>query len=71
MNNPSHEKQTMNILKADRMVHLVTFNPNKASLGETLHILVSKLDDRVVLVPGSFAFISNLTASGDKNKFLV
>ena len=36
MNNPSHEKKTSNALKADRVIHRVTFNPNKASPGEIL-----------------------------------
>lgn len=45
MNNPSHEQKTSNALKADRVIHRVTFSANKASLGEILHIPVSKLDD--------------------------
>jgi len=57
INNPSLEKKTSNALKADRKVHRVTLNPNQASPGETLHIPFPKLDDGVVLVPGSLALI--------------
>lgn len=71
MNNPSHEKKTSNALKADRVIHRVTFNPNKASPGEILHIPVPKLDDGVVLVPGTLALIFDLTVSGHANNFLV
>ena len=70
-NNPSHEKKRSNALKADRKVHRVTFNPNKASPGETLHISVPTLDDGVVLVPGSLALVFNLTVTGHANNFLV
>ena len=70
-NNPSHEKKRSNALKADRKVHRVTFHPNKALPGETLHISVPKLDDGVVLVPGSLALVFNLTVTGHANNFLV
>ena len=32
--NPNFEEKITNALKADRIVHRVTFNPNKASPGE-------------------------------------
>ena len=69
MNNPSHEKKTSNALKADRVIHRVTFNRNKASPGEILHIPIPKLDDGVILVPGTLALI--LFVSGHANNFLV
>ena len=68
---PNFEEKITNALKADRTVHRVTFNPNKASPGETLFIPVSKLSDEVVLVPGSLAVIFDLTVSGQANNFLV
>ena len=68
---PNHEKKVSNAMKADRTVHRVTFNPNKASPGETLSVAVPKLDDRSVLVPGSLALIFDLTVSGEVNNFLV
>ena len=69
--NPNFEEKITNTLKADRTVHRVTFNPNKASPGETLFIPVPKLNDKVVLVPGSLAVIFYLTVSGQTNYFLV
>ena len=71
MNNPSREKKTSNALKADRVIHRVTFNPNKAFPGEILHIPVPKLDDGVVLVPGTLALIFDLKVSGNANNSLV
>ena len=35
--NPNFEEKITNALKVDCTVHRVTFNPNKASLGETLY----------------------------------
>ena len=69
--NPNFEEKMSNALKADRTVHRVTFNPNKASPGETLSIPVPKLSDEVVLVPGSLAVIFDLIVSGHANNFLV
>ncbi|PFX34131.1 hypothetical protein AWC38_SpisGene1013 [Stylophora pistillata] len=68
---PSFEKKTPNALKADRMIHRVTFNPNRASPGEVLRVPVPKLDNGVVLAPGSLALIFNLTVAGHANNFLV
>lgn len=53
------------------MVHHVTFNPNKSSPGETLYIPVPKLDDGVVLVPGSLALVFNLSVTGHANNYIV
>ena len=69
--NPNFEGKMTNALKADRTVHRVTFNLNKAPPGETLFIIVPKLSDEVVLVPGSLAVIFDLTVSGRANNFLV
>ena len=69
--NQNFEEKISNALKADRTVHRVTFNPNKASPGETLYIPVPKLNGEVVLVPGSLAVIFDLTVSGHANNFLV
>ena len=64
-------KKTSNALKAERTVHRVTFNPNKASPGETLRIPVPKLHEGTVLVPDSLALIFDLLVSGHANNFLV
>ena len=60
--NPNLEKIS-NALKAERIVHRVTFNPKKAKPGETLRIPVPKLDNGVVLIPGSLGLIFNFTVS--------
>ena len=60
-----------NALKADRIVHRVNCNPNKAQPGETLRIPVPKLHDGVVLVSGPLAVVFNLTLSGHANYYLV
>ena len=65
------KRKTSNALKADRVIHQVTFTPNKASPGEILHIPVTKLDDGVVLVPGTLALIFDLKVSGHVNNILV
>ena len=69
--NPNHEKKRSNALKANKMVHRVTFNPNKALPGETLHISVPKLDDGVVLDPESLALVINLSVTGQANNYVV
>ncbi|PFX27083.1 hypothetical protein AWC38_SpisGene8244 [Stylophora pistillata] len=68
---PNFEKKMSNALKADRVIHRVTFNPNSASPGEVLRVPVPKLDNGVVLVPGSLALVFHLTVSGPANNFLV
>lgn len=69
--NPNFEQKLSNSLKADRTVHRVTFNPNKASPGETLNIPVPKLNDNLVLVPGSLALVFDVAVSGHANNYLV
>ena len=68
---PSFEKKISNALKADRVKHRLTFNPNKASPGETLYVAVPKLEDGAVLVPGSLALVFNLVVCGHANNLLV
>ena len=68
---PLFEKKIPKALKADRIKHHVTLNPNKASPEETLYIEVPKLEDGVVLVPGSLALLFNLVVSGHAYNFLV
>ena len=68
---PTFKEKTSNALKADRVRHRATFNPNKASPGETLNIAVPKLAEGVVLVPGSFALVFDLVVSRHADNFLV
>ena len=61
---PNYENKISNALKAHRIIHRVIFNPSKALPGETLRIPVPKLNDEIVLVPGSLALIFNLDVKG-------
>ena len=69
--NPNYENKISNALKAHRIIHRMTFNPSKALPGETLRIPVPKLQDGVVLVPGSLALIFNLDVKGHIDNYLV
>ena len=68
---PNHATKTPRALKAERTTHRVTFNPSKASPGETLYITIPRLDNNVVIVPGSLALRFNLILSGHTNNFVV
>ncbi|PFX14804.1 hypothetical protein AWC38_SpisGene21013 [Stylophora pistillata] len=68
---PSFENKMSNALKADRVIHKVTFNPNSASPGEVLRVPVPKLDNGVVGVPGSLALVFHLPVTGHANNFFV
>ena len=68
---PNYENKVSNALKANRIVHRVTFNPSKTLPGERLRISVPKLEDGVVLVPGSLALIFNLSVKGHVNNYVV
>ena len=56
---------------ADRAIHRVTFNPNKASSAEVLRVPVPKHNNRDVLVPGSFSLIFDSAFSGHTNSYIV
>ena len=63
-------KKKSNALKADRMIHWITFNPTRASSVKIFGVPVPRLDDDVVLVPGSPALIFDLSVSGEAKRFL-
>ena len=70
--NPNFEiKKTSNTLKADRAIHRVTFNPNRASTAEVLRVPVPKHNNRDVLVPGPFQPIFDSAVSGHANSYIV
>jgi hypothetical protein len=48
-------------LKAEKTVHRVTFNPSTANPGETLYVNVPRLSQNVVMVPGSFGLLFDLS----------
>ena len=68
---PSFALKTPRGLKADRFWQRTTFNPSKASPGETLYITVPKLDEDVVLIPGTLALRFDLVVSGQANNYMV
>ena len=65
------KKMTSNTLKADRAIHRVAFNPNRASSAEVLRVPVPKPNNRDVLVPGSFSFIFDSAVSAHANSYIV
>ena len=65
------KKMTSNTLKADRAIHRVAFNPNRASSAEVLRVPVPKPNNRDVLVPGSFSLIFDSAVSGHANSYIV
>ena len=70
--NPNFEiKKTSNTLKADRAIHRVTFNPNRASSAEVLRVPVPKHNNRDALVPGPFSLIFDTAVSGHANSYIV
>ena len=69
---PSHNEKTLNAIKVPRAVKRITFNPSKASPGETLYVHVPKLNQNEVIVPNSLALIFDIDLSGGHaNNFLV
>ena len=70
--NPNFEiKKTSNTLKADRAIHRVTVNPNRASSAEVLRVPVPKHNNRDALVPGPFQPIFDSAVSGHANSYIV
>ena len=68
---PSYREKMPEALKGDRTRYRVTFNPNKTLPEETMYVSVPKLDEGVMLVPGSLALVFNLFMSGHANNYLV
>lgn len=58
-------------LKADRVWQRTIFNPSKASPGETLYIPIPKLDQDIVMIPGTFSLRFDLVVSGQVNNYVV
>lgn len=53
------------------IIHRVTLNTNRTSRGEVLTVPVPKLDDGVVLMPGSLSLIFDLAVSGHTNNYIM
>ena len=69
--NPNFEKKTSNVLKAERTIHRVTFNPNTASPVQALRVPVPKFDGGVVHLPGSLSLIFDLAVSVPAKNYIV
>ena len=69
--NPNFEKKTSNVLKADRTIHRVTFNPNTASPVQALRVPVPRFDGGVVHLPGSLSLIFDLAVSVPAKSYIV
>ena len=65
------KKKTSNTLKADRAIHSVTFNTNRASSAEVLRVPIPKHKNRDVLEPGPFSLIFDSAVSGHANSYIV
>ena len=69
---PSHSEKTLGVMKAERTVKRITFNPSEAKPGETLYVLVPKLSGHEVIVSGSPALVFNIVLTGGHaNNYLV
>ena len=55
-------------MKAERIVKRTTFNRTEADPSSTLYILVPKLNEHEVIVPGSLAFLFNIDLTGGRAK---
>ena len=67
---PGFRRSHMATVKGNTTRYVVTFNPNKASAGEELHIDILKLKMDTCLVPGSFHLLFNFKVSNTKSWFL-
>ena len=69
---PSHSVKTLGAMKAERTVKRITFNPTKANPCDSLYVSVPKLDEEVVIVPGTLALLFNIDLTGGHaNNYLV
>ena len=59
----SKKKKGSNVLKVDRTIHRVTFNPNTVSPVQALRVPVPKFDGGVVHLPGSLSLLFDLAVS--------
>ena len=60
----------MTEIKGTRTRHVVTFNPNKASLGEEIYIDIHKLKSDTCLVPDSLYLLFDFKNASGKSWFL-
>ena len=69
---PTHSEATFNSMQGERTVTRIAFNPSTANPGDVLYVTVPKLDQDVVIVPGSLSLIFDIDLTGGHaNNFLV
>ena len=69
---PSHNEKIRYSLESVRALKRITFNPREAKPDNTFYVSVHKLNENVVLVPGSFTLLFNINLAGRyENNFLV
>ena len=66
---PTHYLKNLDAMKAERAVKRITFDRTEANPGETLYVLVPKLNKNEVIVPGSLALVFNLKVSATQTIF--
>ena len=68
----THYEKIFQAMEAERTVKRITFDRNEAKPGETLYVGVPKLNEHVVIVPGSLSLVFDRDLTGDHvNNFLV
>lgn len=69
---PSHKEKQLHGLKAAREIKPMTLYKTKANPSETLYVHVPKLNEGMVIVPGSLALRFDIVLyGGHVNNFLV
>ena len=69
---PTHNEKTLGAMKAERVVKRITFDRTEAKPEETLYVLVPKLNENEVIVPGSLVLRFNIELQGGHvNNYLV
>ena len=69
--NPNRVPRETYGLKAESSLNRITFNPSSHKSGENIRVIIPKLTDDVVIVPGSVKLIFDLIVSGHVNNTIV
>ena len=69
---PTYSEATFNALQAERTVTRMVINPSTANPGDVLYVMVPKLDQDVVMVPGLLSLLFDIDLTGGhENNYLV
>ena len=58
-------------LKSESSLNRITFNPSSANPGDKINVIIPKLTDNVVIVPGSVSLLFDLKVGGHTNNTIV